>query len=150
MPELNRISCQNALVSDTALARAKRWMSIKDTQDVLVKRWQDLEHALSIRIKPLGLNLEEAVHSDLDEARTMRTLMRRIEDHDRSLNQQMRCLARHRAASLAGTLAKIEVALRMTCPAVHEEEIWALVASAAHDLRELALTGLPTDARAPT
>lgn len=134
---------------DVTLDRARRWMSTKDAQDALVRKWQDLEHSLSLRIKPLGLDLEKAAHSDLSEARTMRTLMRRIEDHDRSLNQQMRRLARNRAVSLAGTLAKIEVALRMSSPAACEEDVWALVASAAHDLRELALAALPTEACAP-
>lgn len=138
MPESKCTFRKDALVADTTLDHAKRWMSIKDTQDVLVRRWQDLEHALSLRIKPLGLDLEEAAHSDLSEARAMRTLMRKIEDYDLRLNQQIKCLAGHRAASLAGTLAKIEVALRMTCPGVHEEDIWALVVSAAHDLRGMA------------
>lgn len=133
---------------DITLERARRWMSIKANQETLEKAWQDLEHALSLRIKPLGLDLYEATRSELSEARAMRRLMRRIEDHDRSLDQQMRRIARRRSTSLAGALAKIEIALRMSCPAACEEVVWALVVSAAQDLREMDAVPCAVDGRA--
>jgi hypothetical protein len=145
MPARGRTLKQSTTAENSILDRSKRWISAKDAQETLVKRWQDLEQALSLRIGPLGLDLEEAAQSNLSEAQTMRTVMRKIETYDRSLNNESRCIAQLRSASLTGALAKIEIALRLHYPAAGEENEWALVVSAARDLRDLARTTGPLE-----
>ena len=133
------------MAADSIFDHAQRWMTAKDGQEALVKRWQDLEQALSLRSGLLDMNLEEAAQSNLFEARTMRLLMRKIERYDRSLSRQTKRIAQLRSASLSGALAKIEIALRLHYPAAGEENEWALVVSAARDLRDLARTTGPLE-----
>lgn len=128
------------MAADIIFDHVQRWATAKDGQDALVKRWQDLEDALSRRIGALQMNLEDAAQSDLFEARTMRILMRKIESYDRSLSRQAKRIVQLRSTSLTGALAKIEIALRMHYPAAGEEDKWALVVSAVQDLREIAET----------
>jgi hypothetical protein len=111
-------------------------MSAKDLQDALVQDWQEIEHNLSIAIKPLGIGLDQAIRGQLPEARSMRGLMRRIRVLDRKLGREAQCIAELNTASAIGALAKIRMVLRIWCPHEDEKEAWTLLSSSVEQLAE--------------
>jgi hypothetical protein len=118
---------QRASAGDPVIAKARGWIVAKESQDALVRQWQDLESRLCERIRPLGLGLTQASRSALPEARQMRSLMRKIRLVDHRLDRAAGRLVPLRAKSPEGALAKIEMGLRIQEPLDCEEYAWALL-----------------------
>lgn len=127
--------------TDPVVDHARAWIAAKDAQDVLIMNWQDAEHRLSIRIKPMKIGFAQAVRGDLREARSMRYLMRRIKAADRELDRSAAQIALMQPTTSLGALAKIEMALRIQQPTNLEERSWALLDSGAKELRKLLIGG---------
>jgi hypothetical protein len=117
----------DAQAGDVLVGRVQAWIAERDASDGLVRQWQTLEHQLSLRVKPLGMDLNQGVESNLSEARAMRGLMRRIRASDRRLAAEARRILRVRASSWEGALAKIQLGFRMQTPVGPEDVSYALM-----------------------
>ena len=87
------------------------WIAMRDQQDALTRKWQDIEHRLSLKTRASKASFDQAIHSDAPEARAMRSLMRRIKAADLRLRQMAARVATTQSVSPRGTLAKIEMAI---------------------------------------
>lgn len=67
----------------------------------------------------------------------MRSLSRRIKLADRELARAAANLAAMQSTSIAGSIAKLEMALRMRGTSLDDEPAWTLVSRAAAHLRQL-------------
>ena len=117
----------DAQAGDGLVGRVRAWIAERNASDGLVRQWQTLEHQLSLRVKPLGMDLSQGAESNLSEARAMRGLMRRIRASDRRLAAEARRILRVRASSAEGALAKIRLGFRMQTPIGPEDVSYALM-----------------------
>ncbi len=117
--------------------KVREWIAQKEAQESLVRRWQDLEHRLCEKIRPLGMGLTAAVRSGLPEARAMRMLMRRIRTEDRRLDRAAASIVLMRSSTIEDALAKVQLGLRIQEPLDCEEYSWALMRDGFERLREL-------------
>jgi hypothetical protein len=124
----------DAPAGDALAARVQAWIAERHASDGLVRQWQTLEHQLSLRVKPLGMDLSQGLESNLSEARAMRGLMRRIRASDRRLAVEARRILRVRASSAEGALAKIRLGFRMQAPIGPEDVSHALMQAGFEEL----------------
>jgi hypothetical protein len=124
----------DAQAGDVLAARVRAWIEERHASDGLVRQWQTLEHQLSLRVKPLGMDLSQGVESNLSEARAMRGLMRRIRASDRRLAAEARRILRVRSSSWEGALAKIQLGFRMQAPVGPEDVSHALMQAGFEEL----------------
>ena len=124
----------NAQAGDVLVGRVRAWIAERDASDGLVRQWQTLEHQLSLRVKPLGLDLNQGIESNLSEARAMRALMRRIRASDRRLAAEAKRILRVRSSSWEGALAKIQLGFRMQTPVGPEDVSHALMQAGFEEL----------------
>lgn len=116
---------------------AREWIDLLNRQDALVRSWQEAEHELFKRARSLKISLSEAAQGDSPEAKSMRSLSRRIKLADRELARAAANLAAMQSTSIAGSIAKLEMALRMRGTSLDDEPAWTLVSRAAAHLRQL-------------
>jgi hypothetical protein len=114
--------------------RVRALIGERDVCDGLVRQWQALEHQLSLRVKPLGMDLKQGGESNLAEARAMRALMRRIRASDRRFAEEAARILRVRSSSAEGALAKIQLGLRMQAPSGVGEVWYALMQAGVEEL----------------
>lgn len=121
--------------ADATSIAVARWHAERAAADELALRWQRLETQLIKRASPLSLT--RALRSGLPEARELRALTRKINAAERKLEVSAARIAKMRATSGQGALAKIEMGLKIQCPQDCEEMAWALIKGGADELRQL-------------
>ncbi|MFT3726127.1 MAG: hypothetical protein QM773_21380 [Hyphomonadaceae bacterium] len=117
------------------VAQVRMWVAEKNATDVLVDRWQKLEHHLSLRAKASDAPFEKVLKGASREAKELRSLTRQIAAFDEKSRRGAEAILQRPSRSQAEALAKIQLAVRMQTE-FHEDLPWALVRSG---LRALAL-----------
>jgi hypothetical protein len=128
---------------DPLVACVRTWIAERDAADALMDEWRRLESALIA--KHGGMTTEEAVRRGHPEGRAMQDLERRCDALDRKLDRDALCIAKTRARTAEGVLAKIDLGLEIQSPFDRDECSWALIDGACEDLRGL-IRGTRTDA----
>ena len=123
---------------DPMIAEVATWMGAKDAVEALEQEWRDLERQLSLKVRPLNIDLIEGGRSSLPEVRAMRALTRKMRAADRELERVAERIALMRARSVAGALAKIELGLQIQGPYDWQDHALALVRGGIEQLRQLA------------
>jgi len=130
-----RASAPGAKTTDPVVAKVQAWMADYDAREAMTRRWQDSENALCERIKPLGMDLNQACRRGFPEARAMRALDRKIEAAGRKLDRKAAQIILTRVTGPLAALAKIEMGLRIQGPYDWEEYAFALIQDGCEQLR---------------
>lgn len=101
---------------DPLVAGAAAWITLNRRREATIRKWQRLETQLFVIAKAKKIKVETAERSNVPEARTMRQLSRRIDDHFQALEAEAERLATIRATTLEGALAKIRLGLEVQGP----------------------------------
>lgn len=125
-----------APVTDPVIVFWNEWQRAAAEADALCGRWSEAEQALA---RCIGWNAVEAtVATKAAEAQGMADIAQHQDDLDRLLDDLGRRILALPSQGVAGTIAKLSLALTVADPTQLEELEWRLVKEALHELRSSA------------
>jgi len=136
-PVLGVGSAAAAVPDDPVFDHIRAWITTKDEQDKLGRRWSRAEVKFFDRFRAEGLTHEVAEKKRWPEVRQMKALMREIKRLDRVLDRHARAIVRTPATTPRGALAKIEIALRIQDRIDFDTHAWELMSAGRYELKRL-------------